>query len=279
MEADRMVNATILQSDLDKEFSVVRNEFEIGENSPSGVLMERIISAAYLWHNYGNSTIGSKEDVERVKAVTLRKFYEKYYQPDNATLIVAGKFDEKKALEYIAQYFSTIPKPARVLETPYTVEPAQDGERFVELKRAGDSKVVGALYHTVPYADKDYAALDALQEILTADPSGYLYKAMIDSHKAASVYAYQPLVRDASYMYFGLDIPADKDLKTTENDFRAELDKIATIKYTEQDVARAKAKILKQIENIKNNTIGYAVNLTEIVGAGTISSECFIVIR
>ncbi|MFC4686430.1 M16 family metallopeptidase [Epilithonimonas pallida] len=268
MEADRMVNATILQSDLDKEFSVVRNEFEIGENSPSGVLMERIISAAYLWHNYGNSTIGSKEDVERVKAVTLRKFYEKYYQPDNATLIVAGKFDEKKALEYIAQYFSTIPKPARVLETPYTVEPAQDGERFVELKRAGDSKVVGALYHTVPYADKDYAALDALQEILTADPSGYLYKAMIDSHKAASVYAYQPLVRDASYMYFGLDIPADKDLKTAENDFRAELDKIATIKYTEQDVARAKAKILKQIENIKNNTIGYAVNLTEIVGAG-----------
>jgi len=268
MEADRMVNATILQADLDKEFSVVRNEFEIGENSPSGVLMERIISAAYLWHNYGNSTIGSKEDVERVKAVTLRKFYEKYYQPDNATLIVAGKFDEKKALEYIAQNFSTIAKPARVLDTPYTLEPAQDGERFVELKRAGDSKVIGALYHTAPYADKDYAALDALQEILTSDSSGYLYKAMIDSHKAASVYAYQPLVRDASFMYFGLDIPADKDLKTTENDFRAELDKIATIKYTEQDVARAKAKILKQIENTKNNTIGYAVNLTEIVGAG-----------
>lgn len=268
MEADRMINATILQSDLDKEFSVVRNEFEIGENSPSGVLMERIISAAYLWHNYGNSTIGSKEDVERVKAVTLRKFYEKYYQPDNATLIVAGKFDEKKALEYIAQNFSTIAKPARVLDTPYTLEPAQDGERFVELKRAGDSKVVGAVYHTAPYADKDYAALDALQEILTADPSGYLYKAMIDSHKAASVYAYQPTVRDASFMYFGLDIPADKDLKTTENDFRAELDKIATIKYTEQDVARAKAKILKQVENTKNNTIGRAIDLTEIVGAG-----------
>lgn len=268
MEADRMVNATILQSDLDKEFSVVRNEFEIGENSPSGVLMERIVSTAYLWHNYGNSTIGSKEDVERVKAVTLRKFYEKYYQPDNATLVVAGKFDEKKTLDYISEYFSAIPKPARVLETPYTVEPAQDGERFVELKRSGDSKVVGALYHTAPYADKDYAALDALQEILTSDPSGYLYKAMIDSKKAASVYAYQPLVRDASFMYFGLDVPADKDIKATENDFRTELDKIATIKYTEQDVARAKAKILKQIENIKNNTIGSAINLTEIIGAG-----------
>lgn len=268
MEADRMLNATILQSDLDKEFSVVRNEFEIGENNPGSVLMERIASTAYLWHNYGNSTIGSKEDIERVKAPTLRKFYEKYYQPDNATLIIAGKFDEKQALNYISQYFSVLPRPSRVLDESYTVEPAQDGERFVELKRAGDSKVVGALYHTVPFADKDYAALDALSEILTADPSGYLYKSMIDSHKAAAVYAYQQQLRDAGFMYFGLEIPADKDVKATENDFRAELDKIGTTKYTEQDLARAKAKLLKQIENIKNNTINYAIGLTEIVGAG-----------
>ena len=268
MEADRMINATILQSDLDKEFSVVRNEFEIGENSPSSVLMERIVSTAYLWHNYGNSTIGSKEDIERVKAPTLRRFYEKFYQPDNATLIVAGKFDETKALDYISQYFATIPKPTRIIEDTYTVEPPQDGERLLELKRSGDSKVVGALFHTVPYADKDYAALDALSEILTSDPSGYIYKSMIDSHKAASVYAYQPLVRDASFMYFGLEVPSDKDVKSVENDFRAELDKVASIKYTEQDVNRAKAKLLKQIENIKNNTINYAINMTEIVGAG-----------
>lgn len=269
MEADRMVNATILQSDLDKEFSVVRNEFEIGENRPGDVLMERIVSTAYLWHNYGNSTIGSKEDIERVKAPTLRRFYEKHYQPDNATLIVAGKFDEKQALNYISQYFSVIPRPSRVLDQTYTVEPAQDGERFVELKRSGDSKIVGALYHTAPYADKDYAALDALSEILTSDPSGYLYKAMIDSHKAASVYSYQPTVRDAAFMYFGLEVPADKDVKAVESDFRAELDKVAAIKYTEQDVNRAKAKILKQIENNKNNTINFAIGLTEIVGAGS----------
>ncbi|UFH33846.1 insulinase family protein [Chryseobacterium sp. C-71] len=268
MEADRMINATILQTDLDKEFSVVRNEFEIGENNPGGVLMERIVSTAYLWHNYGNSTIGSKEDIERVKAPTLRKFYEKFYQPDNATLIVAGKFDEKQALNYVAQYFSVIPKPSRVLDQPYTVEPAQDGERFVELKRSGESKIVGALYHTAPYADKDYAALDALSEILTSDPSGYLYKAMIDSRKAASVYSYQPTVRDASFMYFGLEVPADKDVKAVQNDFRAELSKITAIKYTAQDVERAKAKILKQIENTKNNTINLAISLTEIVGAG-----------
>lgn len=268
MEADRMVNATILQADLDKEFSVVRNEFEIGENNPDGVLQERILSTAYLWHNYGNSTIGSKEDIERVKANTLRVFYEKYYQPDNATVIVAGKFDEQKALQYIGQYFGAIPKPKRVLDKTYTIEPAQDGEKYVELKRAGDSKNVGAVYHTASYADKDYAAIDALGEILTADPSGYLYKSLIETQKASNVYFWQPTVRDAGYIYFGVSVPNDKDVKETKEIVRTELDKIATTKYTDQDVNRAQAKIIKQLDAVKNNTISYAINMTEIIGAG-----------
>lgn len=268
MEADRMINATILQTDLDKEFSVVRNEFEIGENNPDGVLQERILSSAYVWHNYGRSTIGSKEDIERVKAKTLRVFYEKYYQPDNSTLIIAGKFDEKKALQYVGQYFGAIPKPKRTLDKTYTIEPAQDGEKYVELNRAGDSKNIGALYHTAAYVDKDYAALDALGEILTADPSGYLYKTLVETQKVSSIYFWQPTTRDASFMYFGVAVPNDKDVKATKDIVRSELDKIGSTKYTDEDVSRAKAKIIKQIEGIKNNTISFAINLTEIIGAG-----------
>ncbi|OXG06218.1 zinc protease [Flavobacterium araucananum] len=268
MEADRMVNSTILQTDLDKEFSVVRNEFEIGENNPDAVLQERILSAAYLWHNYGRSTIGSKEDIERVRANTLRVFYEKYYQPDNSTLIIAGKFDEQKALQYVGQYFGAIPKPKRVLDKTYTIEPAQDGEKYVELNRAGDSKNVGAVYHTAAYADKDYAAIDALGEILTADPSGYLYKTLVETQKASSIYFWQPTTRDASYIYFGVAVPNDKDVKATKDIVRTELDKIGSTKYTDEDVSRAKAKIIKQIESVKNNTVSFAINLTEIIGAG-----------
>ncbi|MCC9019102.1 MULTISPECIES: pitrilysin family protein [Flavobacterium] len=268
MEADRMINATILQTDLDKEFSVVRNEFEIGENNPDGVLQERILSSAYLWHNYGKSTIGSKEDIERVKANRLRVFYEKYYQPDNSTLIIAGKFDEKKALQYVGQYFGSIAKPKRVLDKTYTIEPAQDGEKYVELKRAGDSKNIGALYHTAAYADKDYAAIDALGEILTADPSGYLYKSLVETQKISSIYYWQPTTRDASFVYFGVAVPNDKDVVATKELVRAELDKIGSTQYTDEDVSRAKAKIIKQIEGVKNNTISFAINLTEIVGAG-----------
>ncbi len=268
MEADRMINATLLQSDLDKEFSVVRNEFEIGENNPSGVLMEKVVSAGYLWHNYGNSTIGSKEDVERVKTPQLRRFYEKYYQPDNAILIIGGKFDEAKALQNIEKYFSVIPRPARKLDEIVTAEPPQDGEKFVEVRRAGDSKNIGVMYHSAAYADKDHAALDALVLILTSDPSGYLYKSLVETKKIASVWAYQPTVRDASFIYFGFEIPNEKNIEETRTIIRQELDKVPAIKFTQEDVNRAKSKLLKDIENVKNNTIRLVINLTEIVGAG-----------
>ncbi|HYG18317.1 MAG TPA: pitrilysin family protein, partial [Ohtaekwangia sp.] len=96
LEADRMVNSFISKKDLDSEMTVVRNEFESGENSPYRVLMQRVMSTAYLWHNYGKSTIGSKADLENVPIERLQAFYRKYYQPDNAVVTVVGKIDEAK---------------------------------------------------------------------------------------------------------------------------------------------------------------------------------------
>ncbi|MCD9856584.1 insulinase family protein [Epilithonimonas sp. JDS] len=269
MEADRMINATILQTDLDKEFSVVRNEFEIGENNPTRVMIQNVFSNAYTWHNYGNSTIGSKEDIERVKAPTLRKFYEKYYQPDNATLVIAGKFDENNALKYVGDYFSAIPKPARELGGTYTVEPAQNGEKYFEIKRNNDQQIIAAGYHAAAFADKDYAALSALNEILTADPSGYLYKGLVDSGNASSVWAYYIPARDPGIIYYNFDISKEKNLDEAAKLVKAQLDKISTINYTEEDLNRAKSKLLKDIATEKNNTINYAIGFTEIVGTGS----------
>ena len=105
-----MINSPIKAEDLATEFSVVRNEFESGENSPERVLSQRMTAVAYEWHNYGKSTIGNRSDIERVPVDNLREFYKRFYQPDNAVLVVAGKFDETKALEYITKYFGAIPK-------------------------------------------------------------------------------------------------------------------------------------------------------------------------
>src|SRR5947209_5546345 len=110
LEADRMVNMKMEKALLDTEMTVVRNEFERGENNPQRVLEERVVATAYLWHNYGKSTIGSREDIEKVPIDRLAAFYRKFYQPDNAVLVIAGQFSEARALGYVAETLGKIPR-------------------------------------------------------------------------------------------------------------------------------------------------------------------------
>jgi zinc protease len=268
MEADRMINAKILKEELEKEFSVVRNEFEIGENNPSGVLQERILSTMYLWHNYGNSTIGSREDIERVPVENLRAFYKKFYQPDNATILIAGKFDEKKALEYILKNLGSIPKPTRVLQPTYTVEPPQDGERYVELKRNGDEKIIALAYHSPAASDKDYIANDALIEILTSEGSGLLYKELVDSKLATSVYGYSMPLYDPGFSYFSMNIPVDKTVDEAKAKMWGIFDNLKSTKFTQDQLDKAKSALRKQIDQATSNTISFGVFLTEIIASG-----------
>lgn len=268
MEADRMVNSTMKKEDLQKEFSVVRNEFESGENYPDGILQERVLSTMYLWHNYGKSTIGSKEDIERVPMENLDAFYKKYYAPDNATLIVGGGFDEKKTLELIGKYFGGIKNPNRVLKAPYTVEPPQDGERNVELRRNGDMQYIGMGYHTPSYSDKDYVANEAVLELLRNDPTGIFYKALVEKKLATKVYGYTQELYDPGFTYFGCDVPMDKNLDSAKNQFLATANNLANVTVTQEDVDRAKNKLLKLASNVQNNTISFCINITEIIGSG-----------
>src|ERR1700686_868782 len=169
--------------------TVVRNEFERGENDPRGILMQRIEAAAYEWHNYGKSTIGNRSDIERVPIENLQAFYRKYYQPDNVVLIVAGKFEEPKALALVEKYLGSLPRPARRLTQTYTEEPSQDGERQVILRRVGTVGTVAAAYHIPSAAHPDWAPLTLLGGILSQAPNGRLYKALVESKKATSANA------------------------------------------------------------------------------------------
>ena len=268
MEADRMINSKILPEELKKEFSVVRNEFEIGENSAEGVLHERVLSSMYLWHNYGKSTIGSKEDIERVKAPNLKVFYKKYYQPDNAVLVIAGKFDEKKALSYVQQYFGPIPRPTRKLEPTYTVEPPQDGERNVTLSRTGDIQHLALAYHTPPLADKDFVANEALIEVITNDPSGVLYKRLVETKLSTGLYGYSQVLYDPGFSYFQVDVPMDKSIDSAKQVLLTTMDEVGKMNFTEEELTRSKNILLKYMEDLNSKTTDLAIQLTEHIGAG-----------
>lgn len=268
LEADRMVNSYIAKKDLDSEMTVVRNEFESGENDPFGVLMERVTSTAYLWHNYGKSTIGSKADLENVPIDRLQAFYKRYYQPDNAVLAVAGKIDEAKTLEMINQYFGVIPKPERELPKMYTLDPTQDGERSVVLKRVGDVQVALSAYHVPAGSHPDYAAISILTRVLGSAPSGRLYKELVDTKKASSAGAFAYAFKEPTLLFTYAEVLKEKSLDDAKNTMLSVMDNFTKTAPSKEDVERAKNEVLKQIELSFNSSQSICLQLSTYIGMG-----------
>jgi zinc protease len=268
MEADRMVNSFIAKKDLDSEMTVVRNEFESGENDPGGVLMERVLSTAYLWHNYGKSTIGSKADLENVPIERLQGFYRKYYQPDNAVLVVAGKIDEAKTLQIINEKFGAIPRPERVLYETYTREPTQDGERFAELRRKGDVQVGQAAYHVPAGPHADYPAIAVLMDVLTDEPGGRLYKAMVENGDASYIWGFAPALAEPGFAMFNYNVLKENDLMAVEKSFQDAMASVLTEAPTEEEVKRAKDGILKDFELALRNTNRVGLQMSAYIAQG-----------
>ena len=268
LESDRMVNSFIKKEDLATEFSVVRNEFEMGENSPQNVLNERVVSASFLWHNYGKSTIGNRSDIEKVPIDNLQAFYKKFYQPDNAVLVVAGKIDEAKTLAMVNQYFASIPRPTRVLQPTYSIEPTQDGEKLVTLRRVGDTKVVSALYHIMPGSHPDYPVMDVVIELLTNEPSGRLYKSLVETKKASQQYGYSFTTKDPGYVYFAAEMLKDKSIDDAKTALLSTLDSVAITTPSKEEIDRAKAKLLKDVELSFKNAERVGLAMSEYIATG-----------
>ena len=262
------MNSLVRKSDLDFEMTVVRNEFERGENSPANVLSERVSAAAYDFHNYGKPTIGNRSDIERVPIGNLQDFYHKYYQPDNVVLIIAGQFDEAKALELVQKYFGAIPRPQRKLSTTYTEEPAQDGERNVILRRVGEVGIVMAAYHIPAASHEDAAALQVLASILSTRPSGRLYQALVETKRATSAYASGRSEHDPGLFVATAEVRDSSTLTNVRDDMTALLESIGKQGVTQEEVDRAKQQILKARERTAANTSQLALALTEYIADG-----------
>ncbi|MCI0358280.1 MAG: insulinase family protein [Planctomycetaceae bacterium] len=267
-ETDRLVNSFVRREDLISEMTVVRNEFERGENSPGNLLGKRMMSAAYEWHNYGKTTIGNRSDIERVPIDNLQDFYRRYYQPDNAVLIVAGKFDEAKALKYVEQYCGSIPRPTRKLNTTYTEEPPQDGERKVELRRVGDVGLVEAVYHIPAASHEDFAPLEVLESILSTPPSGRFYKALVEAKKASGASAGAYAQHDPSVFDITLSVRKENSLDEARDIMLAALDELIAKGVTEEEVERAKRSFSNSRRQAALNTSSLAIGLSSWVAMG-----------
>ena len=267
LESDRMVNSFISAEDLESEMTVVRNEWESGENSPFRVLLQRMNSVAYLWHNYGNSTIGARADLENVPIERLQAFYRKYYQPDNAQLVIAGQFDTDEALALVVEKFGAIPRPDRTgamrIYPTYTAEPVQDGERMITLRRNGDAKLVAHLYHVPAGYHEDFAAIDLLTWVLGDEPSGRLYEAMVEPGIAASISARAGQNREPGTLTTMAVLRDDGSEQEAAAAMAEALQDVLTSPITGEEVERARQARLASIDRLFNDSRAIALQLSE----------------
>jgi zinc protease len=268
MEADRMTHSNIARKDLDSEMTVVRNEYENGENSPGAVLTKRLQNIAYDWHSYGRSTIGNKSDIENVRIANLQNFYRTYYQPDNAVLLVAGKFDPAQTLASINRLFGAIPKPKRALPAFWTVEPTQDGERSFEVRRQGDVQIVALGYKIPSGLHDDSDVLNFAGTILGDAPSGRLHKLLVESGKASQVFAYPQTGFAPGLQYFGAVVKKGEPLEPVRQALTQAVEEFAQHPPTPEEMERTRRGYLNDIERSLNDPQQVGVALSEVIALG-----------
>jgi zinc protease len=274
LEADRMQNSHFNAETLwgkdgkSGEMTVVRNEFETGENNPFRVTLQRIQSVAFDWHNYGKSTIGARTDIEKVNVDHLRAFYHRYYAPDNAILVVAGKFDEAKTLQRINQAFGPLQNPQRTLEPTYTQDPVQDGERSVSIRRVGGTPLLMVGYHVAPGFHPSRSQLDLAASILADAPSGRLYKALVETKLAAQVFPIVFPTLEPGLMMFGVALAKDGDPEQVKTVLLKELEDLKARPFTQAELDRAQAKARKMVDQTFADTKNLAVALSDSMASG-----------
>jgi zinc protease len=266
--ADAMVNSFIAKSDLDTEMTVVRNEMEMGENNPGGILFQRLLGAMYDWHAYGRSTIGARADVENVSIERLQAFYRLHYQPDNATLIVAGRFDPAAVLATVQAQFGAIAKPTRVLPPTYTLDPAQDGERVVTVRRVGGVPILYAGFHVPPGSHPDSAAATLLASALADAPGGRLHKRLVENKLAASSFGAGLSFAEPGLIVVGLQLAPGQDPAKARSEMLAVIEGVAKEPITAEEIERARVQWLNAWEQGFNDPESVGVQLSEAIALG-----------
>jgi zinc protease len=268
VEADRMRNLWLHEEDRQLEMTVVRNEFEQGENDPQQALDVQINAAAIIAHPYHHSTIGWRSDIENVPIEKLRAFYDTYYWPNNATVSVIGDFEPAAVLALIKKYYGSIPRSPQPIPQVYTTEPEQQGERRVTVRRAGETGIVGIAYKSVAGRDADYPALSVLGTILGSGKTSRFYKALTDANLTLGAFAQAGFFHDPQLFQVYAFLAPGADQAQVEKVLLDEIERVKKDGVTDAEVATALGKYKASIAYGRDGSFSIASNLNESIAAG-----------
>jgi zinc protease len=268
IEADRMRNLWLHDSDRKPEMTVVRNEFERGENSPFQALIKEIFQASFVAHPYHHSTIGHRSDIENVPIEKLKEFYDTFYWPNNATVSLIGDFEPAAALALIKKYYGVYPRSPHPIPQLYTVEPAQTGPRHVTVKRAGQLGVVAVAHKIPPGTHADYAALSVLSSVLADGKNSRLYHVLTDKNLSTGVQNIAFSNHDPSLHFIFVPLAPGATHEQVEKIVFEEIEKVKQDGVTDTEVQAAVAKALADAAFQRDGSFAIAGNLNECIAAG-----------
>ncbi len=265
IEASRMRRALLRDEDRVPEMTVVRNEFERGENSPFQVLYKHTFATAFREHPYHHPTIGWRSDIEEVSTARLREFYDTFYHPNNATAMVIGDFDESETLALLAREFGKIPAAPSPIPAVYTVEPPQEGERRFVVRRVGQVAWVGLSWRTVEARHPDTPVLAVLGNILGGGITSRLHQALVEKSLALSVTVVPWQLRDPALFSVFAPVRPGVEPSEVESAIRREIARIAADGVSEAECAKARTQIEAEVIFDRDSSDQIAASLSEAI--------------
>ena len=277
LEADRMVNSHFDLEEVDSERTVILSERSGSENSPSWLLYEQMLGAAFRVHPYRTTVIGERVDLETMSRDDLYNHYRRYYVPNNATAVLVGDIDANEYLQKIEKLFGGIPR-GDDLPGVNRPEPPQYGERRVTLNREGQTAYVSVAYRAYEVTHPDFFTLTVLDSILagasslnfmstahTSNKTSRLYKALVETEMAAGVGGGMIATIDPYIYSITATVRDDRTPQEVEDAIDAEVDRLASGQINEQEFekARKQARALFAYDSESVSSQGFWLGFAE----------------
>jgi zinc protease len=283
LEADRMRNSLIADEDRQSEMTVVRNELERGQNEPAMVLDEAVYATAFREHPYHHPTIGWRADVENVPTARLKAFYDTFYHPNNATLIVVGDFEEGACLSLVEKYFGAHAATGDSVPEVYTDEPVQEGERRLVIRRAGELALVQIAWHMPavlgqtrvlsnaelseraahPPEENDIYALVVLAALMSHGVTSRLYQSLVERQLAVGVQANCDQFRDPGLFNVYATVRPEVEPRAVEEAILSEMKRACEEGLSDDEIEKAKRQIAARVAYDRDGTHNVAAQISE----------------
>ncbi len=268
IESDRMRGALVRDADLESERTVVLNELDSGENEPFDLLLKSSFAHAYLEHPYHHPTIGWRSDVEQMTGAVLRGFYDTFYHPGNATVIVVGDVDETTALAEVERGFGAVPPASRAFPEVAVREGVQRGERRFNIHRAGELACLAMTWHIPRGLDADLPALSVLTQVLGDGVTSRLHQRLVETNRCLGVQAYAMELHDPGVFQIFATVAPGVDRDEVEAAIRSEVATLAAQPPSGDEMARALAQTRTDLAFHHESPAQILGGLTEAVAMG-----------